>query len=593
VITRRALLFSICVAWTVGCAAGGSEAGAGAGAGSGIGAGATGLGGAGGVGQGGGFDPCEQSCSVDGRSVVDCNGVVTKACSEKDACDAETLECVDACTLAAGEKRSVGCEYYATFMDLYEDEVCFAAVVANSWGTPAQLRAFYGEDELPLEYFARIPVGAGPDLTYGSFLPEQGLPAGEVAILFLSGPHPGNGGVECPVPSAIEAGVVLGRQTGIGRSFRITSDVPVVAYQFNPFGGGSAATTGSSLLLPTSVWDQNYVLANTAKFNGLNPSLNIVAMEDDTNLSLLPRVAVLDGPGIPFGPPGLPMLITLQKGEHAQISQSEELTGSILYSDRPVGVMAGHQCMNLPAPTDCCCDHGEQMVPPIRALGSEYVAVAHRPRSPSDVNHWKVVAAVDGTELSYETESGAVLGPAGLDGGGSARFSASEPFIVRSQDDDHPFMLFTEMTGSDWLPLQATGRGDPEVVLSVPPGQYSRSYVFFADPTYPETNLVVVRTKQQGEFHDVVLDCAGPLTGWTALGEYEWTRVDLSTGDFQPVGQCSTGRREISSAAPFGLWVWGWGSFDTTEYSAFVSYGYPAGMNVQPINSVVVPAVPR
>jgi IgGFc binding protein len=100
---------------------------------------------------------------------------------------------------------------------------------------------------------------------------------------------------------------------------------------------------------------------------------------------------------------------------------------------------------------------------------------------------------------------------------------------------------------------------------------------------------VLVRTKSTTDmtFKDVTLDCAGVLTGWQAVGSYEWTRVDLSTGNFQPVNGCNTGAHQISSDAPFGLWVWGWGTPTTTTATRDVSYGYPTGMNVQSINSVV------
>ena len=55
--------------------------------------------------------------------------------------------------------------------------------------------------------------------------------------------------------------------------------------------------------------------------------------------------------------------------------------------------------------------------------------------------------------------------------------------------------------------------------------------------------------------------CAGALGGWTPLGQegiYEFTRFDLVRHDYQPQGNCNTGRREASSTEPFGLWVWGW-----------------------------------
>src|SRR5262249_49577518 len=161
----------------------------------------------------------------------------------------------------------------------------------------------------------------------------------------------------------------------------------------------------------------------------------------------------------------------------------------------------------------------------------------------------------------------------------------------KSQDKDHPFIMFSHMVGSQFMPGMA-GYGDADTVISVPTAQYLTHSVFFTDPTYPETNLVLVRKKKDdGKFYDVNLDCAGVLPGWQPVGDYEWTRTDLMTGNFEPVGNCSTGRHEINSDGPFGLWVWGWGTPKTGDpgtpsYSAWVSYGYPAGMSVQPINTV-------
>ena len=56
---------------------------------------------------------------------------------------------------------------------------------------------------------------------------------------------------------------------------------------------------------------------------------------------------------------------------------------------------------------------------------------------------------------------------------------------------------------------------------------------------------------------------------------------------------CSNGRHELKSLAPFGLNVWGWGTPNTSVFTCNVSYSYPGGMNVQPINSVVVPPTPH
>jgi hypothetical protein len=182
--------------------------------------------------------------------------------------------------------------------------------------------------------------------------------------------------------------------------------------------------------------------------------------------------------------------------------------------------------------------------------------------------------------------------PATLTAGQVVEFITDQPFVVKSQDTAHPFMLFAQMSGSAWMQLSdMTGYGDPDFVLGVAPGQFLDDYVFFTDPTYPETNLVVVRAKDKSmSFQDVTLDCFGPLTGWQSVGEYQWTTIDLMRHNFQPQNNCSTGRHEMKSKGLFGLWVWGWGTPETTPVSSNVSYGYPGGMNVSPLNTVVIPA---
>lgn len=170
---------------------------------------------------------------------------------------------------------------------------------------------------------------------------------------------------------------------------------------------------------------------------------------------------------------------------------------------------------------------------------------------------------------------------------------------MKSQDDKHPFYVSAHMTGCATLGVPADCRGDPEFVNVIPDAQYLPSYVFFTDPTYPETDLVVVREKSGGAFADVTLDClGGPLTGWQPVGTsgtFEYTRFDLVRGNFEKQGNCDNGRHEMTSKGTFGLTVWGWGSAITaaTAGSQAVSYAYPAGASVKPVNTVVVPAGPR
>jgi hypothetical protein len=61
------------------------------------------------------------------------------------------------------------------------------------------------------------------------------------------------------------------------------------------------------------------------------------------------------------------------------------------------------------------------------------------------------------------------------------------------------------------------------------------------------------------------------------------------TGNFMSVNGCSNGLHTATSTLPFGLVVWGWGSIATNPFfSGAVSYAYPAGASVKPINTVVI-----
>jgi hypothetical protein len=111
----------------------------------------------------------------------------------------------------------------------------------------------------------------------------------------------------------------------------------------------------------------------------------------------------------------------------------------------------------------------------------------------------------------------------------------------------------------------------------VPTGQYLDSYSFYADPTYAETSLVVIRQKSRGKFHDVWLDCAGNLEAFRPLGsrgELEYTRVDLSRkgGAGATFGDrtCTKGLHRMRSEGAFTATIWGW--------DAAASYAYPGGM---------------
>ncbi len=559
-----------------------------------------------------------------GVRVYQCSSL--EQCEERGSGGETSALCVNPCLDSLGNDTSNGCEFYAVEMDTTPEVmgVCYAVFVVNQWktGEPAKIEVSLGGKVLPIENFARIPVGKGTGITYAPFDAANGLPTNNVAILFLSRDPTASSDTnvsdprvlaDCPagVTPAVSGDASL-HDTGFGQAFRIKTNVPVVAYQMLPYGGGRARVTGSTLLVPTSAWDTNYVIADAYAAPTLfsepraGPTTVVVASQDGTLVTLKPTTDIIAGGNVQGIGAGMSVTYALDQGQYLQVTQPMELTGSAVQSDKPVAVIGASTLIDLPL-SRFRADSAEQMLPPVRALGSEYVAVRYRSRDPSGEESvpWRFVGVADGTVLSYDPAPppGA---PTAIGAQQLVEFYDPGPFVVRSQDAAHPFYVASYMTGGEAY----DGTGDPEFVNVVPPAQYLPRYTFFTDPTYPETNLVLVRVRDAatGLMPDVTLDCAGVLGGWTPVGSagtYEMTRVDLSTGNFQGVGKCDNGVHTIAATPAdgrFGVTVWGWGNDITWPpdngptdeanplFTRWVSYGYPAGANFKPLSGAVLPA---
>lgn len=547
------------------------------------------------------------TCTSDLRRVVDGNGRVIKECPTNQGC-AEG-ECIEACEAAARAKGSVGCEFWALtprWFDsgLVQSGPCYVVVVANAWDRSAKLGVSRAGQNLDVTAFARIPRGAGVDVQYEP-LPETGVPPNEVAVLFLSNLR--GSALRCPItPAVLEPTAIWGAERGA--AFRVTSDTPVSAYAIIPYGRPTGSGGTATLMLPVSTWGTNYtVLAPSSVGDGGLLSLGrvwaaVVASEDDTTVKVAPSMSL---PGSDTLAPALAGEVTeyvLQAGEAMQWIEAMGLpsldpSGTIIDSDKPIGLWTGNTALTVSSATSPMSesqDATHQQVPPIRALGSEYVGggivTRHREGLPESVPY-RLMGVVDGTKLEWDPEP-PDSAPLELNQGEVVDFESTEPFSVRSQGVDHPFVFTQFMPGSlvkkgECPGTNACGLGDVEWVNLVPAEQFLRRYVFFIDPTYPTTNLVVVRRRTDSGFHDVELQCLGTLAGWRPVGNggmFEVAHVDLVRAGV-PVGSCSSARHVASSEGPFGIVVWG--------LDAASSYAYPAGGNFGAINDVVVPPVIR
>lgn len=529
---------------------------------------------------------CTQ-CSGDLKSILTCgdNPTLVETCNGDLGCGPNG--CINACDAAAANKSSIGCDYYAIPSDAWSTTYnsggaagnCFAAFVTNSWSAPMKVTLVWKGKTIDATPYSYIPKGAGNAITYQP-VPNTGIPVGSMAIVFLNQTQGGGGlKVQCPatVKAAVENEDMVLHGTYFSNAMEIKTSVPAVVYDIYPYGGAQSYISSATLLLPTTAWDTNYVAVTMSNQpQAFPPGIDFIAQQDGTKVTVLPTTNITAANGVAGATKNSPVTYSINKGQTVHIMEfpdvnGNDLSGSIVQSNNPIGVWGEHFCMNH-----------------------------------SDPPKWRILGVVKGTTLKYDPPNAAA--PKTLTLGQLVEFDGPGAFHVESQDAQHPFYLAAHRPGGDCdaahqqiPPIQALGSeyaavgneatdynvGGPETVNVVPPAQFLTSYQFMTDPTYGYTEIALVRKKApDNTYKDVTLDCLGKVGGWLPMGgsAYQYTHVDLRHQG-QAVGKCDNGLHTISSSAPLGITVWG--------YDSASSYAYPAGASVKPINTIVVPPVPN
>ncbi len=537
-------------------------------------------------------------CSLDRKSIIagcgdESSATLIQRCAPDQGCSDKG--CVDACESAEQAKGSTGCSFWTLPPEDvgYGEGSCFVAMIANTWDAPLTISAEYDKAPLDLSNSTYTASKAGKETIY---TPVAGpLPPRAVALVFLSQGPRGPAGfstyTSCPagVTPALAVDPIAHGGNVVTKAIHLRTTLPVSAYSIYPYGGAKSYLTTATLLLPSSSWSTSHLAIGPWVYerNYAPPSietpgqvLQIVANEDDT------FVQVDDERAAGW---------TLARGEVLQLEKFTDYTGRSIASTKPVGVFAGQVCVKIPV-TEGACDVLQQALPPTRAWGSEYALVSFPPRVQAEAGRsellpWRIVAAADGTTLTFDPPLSAdvmsQLPSSTLSAGQGVTLTMNTPTTVRSQDAQHPLYVSSYMTGGTTNPAR---EGDPEFVNVVPSDQFLQRYVFFTDFTYANTRLTVVRKKTSKGFAPVSLSCstgAGEISGFQPLGtagHYEYAWLDL-TKDSTPMklssGECGYGRLEAASDGAFSVTVWG------TDYH--VSYGYPAGMAIRELNSVTLP----
>ncbi len=458
--------------------------------------------------------------------------------------------CIDPCDAAEQTDSNVGCHFWAVDMPNLppRDTFVFAVVISNPSTTATA----------NIEIFDKNG-GTEQSIITGTVAPR------DVTVFNLSGNSSGQQG-----HYSGDAGF-LGTGISLGRAFRIQSDLPVVAVQFNPIGGASGFTTDASLLLPAHVIGQSYIHLSWDQGYGEGSNLMVVATEDNTEVTITPTVNTVAGQnGLPAMTAGQATTVTIGAYDYVQLStgpNGQDLSGSLITTTAPVAVFGGHTCANIPTTSTTACDHVEEQIFPLTTWGREYVA-ARNPIRGGEPMLWRIVGSEDNTTLTFDPPV-ALGASATINKGQVLQFEDQQDFSVTATGG--PVLVAGYMLGCSSVSGASGCPGDPYMVLMVPVEQFQSDYVLLVDSSYDEDFVKLVRPV--GGEVDVACFGVVPDDRWTAVGSsgYETAQVQMNPGE----ASCTTGTNEVSGTQPFGIIVSG--------QSSAASYGYPGGLALQEI----------
>jgi hypothetical protein len=413
-------------------------------------------------------------------------------------------------------------------------------------------------------------------------------------------------------------------------AYRVTSSVPITAYQFNPLENVNVFSNDASLLLPEELLGRYYiVMSREQSFGVLRGFVTVVAtLGGQTRVNVTfsttttKTLASSDGK-IKVYKAGESAEFILDQWDTLNLETDavgSDLTGTVVVADKRIAVFGGSEAANAPntnhCQTDtcsqkqldsgqkcgvcaydgqtacfnnehcsafitCCADHLEHQMFPVKTWGSRYVAVKLYKRN-QEADYWRILAATDGTKVTTippikDPKGNNVYVPV-LNKGEWFEIETTQNFEIvakHASGEPAPIMLGHFMASQD-APDPNTvgpqpgdaGTGDPAMMLGIPVEQWRGEFVFLTPNKYA-FNYVSIAAPLEA---NVSLDGQPlPADFWEKVSNtYKATKVYVEEGVHR-----------VKSDQPVAVEAYG--------YDQYVSYGYAAGLDLKDLKLIKEP----
>ena len=430
--------------------------------------------------------------------------------------------CVELCLSIESSPSSVGCSFFANKMDNFNDTPDSVIVGNTHPSKTAKVQLYFVPNGQNVEQAQGAPVDVLPGKTYTFQLTNA-------AINKVS-------------------------QLRVGGVYRVSSNIPIIAYLHSPLG--AQATNDASMLLPEYALQKNYVIASWKDWHSAYPSyFNVIALQNGTTVKWTPPQATVAGTGVPAVNANQTGTVMMNRYDTLQVRAPNggDLSGTFVEADKPVWVVGAAECINVPTNNVTFCDHIEEQMLPLDYWGKQYVG-AHSPKRGNEKHYWRIFAGEDNVTVTTT--------PA----------QPGTPFMINKAQfkelvvpNNTSFMI--DCSGP-CLPVQylesqngGAGTGDPAMYQMIPVEQFLDRYAFATGTGYNADYAQIIRTKGGA---DVKVDGV-VVNGYYTVGNFE-----VADWKINPGGHLA------ESGQPFGI--------VSVGYTGVTSYAYPGGMKLQVIN---------
>jgi hypothetical protein len=398
------------------------------------------------------------------------------------------------------------------------------------------------------EFWLAFPQGYGNSTnpaTLQLFITSDTATSGQVQI-------PGNGFTAAFTVAAgastqiilpdVEATLSDGK-AALGIHVTATNQVSVYGLNYVQFA------SDGYLGLPVEALGTSYMVCSykNETFNSsslISTEFAVAGTQDCTQLTITPQLTVGSHKA------GVPYSVSLNQGDVYQLQDPtvpDDLTGTLISSDKPVAVFGAHACDFVPAGVQSC-NHLVEELWPLQYWGTQFVTMPLATRTGGDTIRF--ISSANNTSV---TVNGTALVP--LAQGWSIDENESVPLYITS---NNPIYVVQFSDGGTQDNSGTSYAPDPTMISVPPVNEFDTSYTIGMPMTEFTGNYENILTSSPGS---VTIDGTQIPTAWYTpiAGTYQGTQISVTQGVHQ-----------LSSSVPFGVAVYGFGNED--------AYGYPGGL---------------